>query len=411
MPGTYGDLWNAYLQYFEALYSRIPRLTAPDAREAIKIVLHQARSLVQMKPLAQRYPTVFRELAQRDQESATGVLETIVSILRYERNHPDREFMSQLEAIYESLVNGSFSTRLRRYAALDLIEDKFNEEGKQEDQAEIAFRGLADEVIANPALLTPELVWLNSTDAKNGYLFGRELGRRDRDLLLWRAIRESWTTSAPRHDFFIGGFLAGLFESDKASWERELRLVAANDGTVSDFPVLLWRSGMSEPMAEQYLDLARTGRVDLRTIRMFVYGAVVRAMPKHIVEDFVGLPREYVQRLADRGALVRVARGLYADPDAPMSAQRSLAEVARAVPNGIVCLLSALKFHRLTTQAHPEVWIALGVHAWGTRDRAASVRARLLNLARQRGEDFQITLRNDLFERFHGPASPFLVGR
>ena len=40
----------------------------------------------------------------------------------------------------------------------------------------------------------------------------------------------------------------------------------------------------------------------------------------------LGLPREYVQRLVDRGALVRVARGLYADPDAPMSALRSLAE-------------------------------------------------------------------------------------
>jgi hypothetical protein len=36
----------------------------------------------------------------------------------------------------------------------------------------------------------------------------------------------------------------------------------------------------------------------------------------------------------------------------------------------------------------------------GTRDRPASVRARLLNLARQRGEDFQITLRNYFFERF-----------
>ena len=88
----------------------------------------------------------------------------------------------------------------------------------------------------------------------------------------------------------------------------------------------------------------------------------------------LGLPREYVQRLADRGALVRVARGLYADPDAPMSAQRSLAEVARAVPRGIVCLLSALKFHRLTTQAPPEVWIALGVHAWRPRSTPFPVR-------------------------------------
>jgi predicted nucleotidyltransferase component of viral defense system len=40
------------------------------------------------------------------------------------------------------------------------------------------------------------------------------------------------------------------------------------------------------------------------------------------------------------------------------------------------------------------------VKSKGTRDRAASVRARLLNLARQRGEDFQITLRNYFFERF-----------
>jgi len=77
----------------------------------------------------------------------------------------------------------------------------------------------------------------------------------------------------------------------------------------------------------------------------------------------LGLSREYVQRLADRGTLVRVGRGLYAHPDARSSAQRSLAEVARAVPKGTVCLLSALKFHRLTTQAPPGVWIALGVHA------------------------------------------------
>ena len=34
------------------------------------------------------------------------------------------------------------------------------------------------------------------------------------------------------------------------------------------------------------------------------------------------------------------------------------------------------------------------------RDRAASLCARLLNLARKRGEGFQITLRNYLFERF-----------
>jgi predicted transcriptional regulator of viral defense system len=88
----------------------------------------------------------------------------------------------------------------------------------------------------------------------------------------------------------------------------------------------------------------------------------------------LGLPREYVQRLAKRGALVRVARGLYAVPDAEVSAQRSLAEVARTVPAGIVCLLSALRFHGLTTQAPPEIWLALDTHAWKPRRTPFPVR-------------------------------------
>jgi predicted transcriptional regulator of viral defense system len=88
----------------------------------------------------------------------------------------------------------------------------------------------------------------------------------------------------------------------------------------------------------------------------------------------LGLRRQYVQRLAQRGALVRIARGLYAVPDAQISAHRSLAEVARAVPAGTVCLLSALRFHGLTTQAPAQVWIALEVHAWKPRNTPFPVR-------------------------------------
>lgn len=88
----------------------------------------------------------------------------------------------------------------------------------------------------------------------------------------------------------------------------------------------------------------------------------------------LGLRREYVQRLATRGVLVRIGRGLYALPDGEVSAHRSLAEVARAVPAGVVCLLSALRFHGLTTQAPPEVWLALRNHAWKPRATPFPVR-------------------------------------
>jgi len=73
-----------------------------------------------------------------------------------------------------------------------------------------------------------------------------------------------------------------------------------------------------------------------------------------------GIPGTYLARLARRGLLVRIGRGLYTLPGAPASEHHSLAEAAKRVPRGVVCLLSALRFHDLTTQAPFQVWMAIG---------------------------------------------------
>ena len=72
-----------------------------------------------------------------------------------------------------------------------------------------------------------------------------------------------------------------------------------------------------------------------------------------------GIPRVALTRAVQSGQLERVSRGLYALPGRTVSAHGSLAEVARRVPKGVVCLLSALRFHDLTTQAPFEVWLAI----------------------------------------------------
>jgi len=73
-----------------------------------------------------------------------------------------------------------------------------------------------------------------------------------------------------------------------------------------------------------------------------------------------GIPRVYLQRLEQQGLLVREARGLYVHPDAKITENHSLAEAAKRVSHGVVCLLSALRFHGLTTQNPSEVWLAIG---------------------------------------------------
>lgn len=71
------------------------------------------------------------------------------------------------------------------------------------------------------------------------------------------------------------------------------------------------------------------------------------------------LPTSVLTRLVAAGKLERVARGVYSLPGGALSEHRSLAEVALRVPQGVVCLLSALRVHGIGTQAPFEVWLAI----------------------------------------------------
>ncbi len=73
----------------------------------------------------------------------------------------------------------------------------------------------------------------------------------------------------------------------------------------------------------------------------------------------LGLHPEQVRRLTRLGHLTRLGRGLYAPASADPSEHHTLAEVTKRVPRGIVCLLTALRFHTLGTQHPRQVWLAV----------------------------------------------------
>jgi predicted transcriptional regulator of viral defense system len=76
-----------------------------------------------------------------------------------------------------------------------------------------------------------------------------------------------------------------------------------------------------------------------------------------------GIARESLLRLYRQGLLVRQARGVYALPESPVTEHYSLAIAAKRTPGGVICLLSALRFHGLTTQDPHEVWMAVDFKA------------------------------------------------
>jgi len=79
------------------------------------------------------------------------------------------------------------------------------------------------------------------------------------------------------------------------------------------------------------------------------------------VRDLIehGIHPEYLRRLCEKGLLIKMGRGIYIPADTEISQNIGLAQVAKRVPHGIVCLLSALQFHNLGTQSPFEVWIAV----------------------------------------------------
>ena len=80
-----------------------------------------------------------------------------------------------------------------------------------------------------------------------------------------------------------------------------------------------------------------------------------------------GITGATIARMLNDGEVTRLTRGLYQLPDAPIDANHSLAEAAKRVPKGVICLVSALAFHGLTDQLPRAVWMAIGTKDWAPK--------------------------------------------
>jgi predicted transcriptional regulator of viral defense system len=78
-----------------------------------------------------------------------------------------------------------------------------------------------------------------------------------------------------------------------------------------------------------------------------------------------GIHPQQLSRLVAMGALMQVGRGLYALPTNDLTEFQTYVEACTRFPRGTICLLSALRFHELTTQNPVQVWMAFD-NRWGT---------------------------------------------
>lgn len=99
--------------------------------------------------------------------------------------------------------------------------------------------------------------------------------------------------------------------------------------------------------------------------------------PRDLEEE--SIPRHYAYILYRDGRLNRVGRGLYVHPDNPPTENHTLALVGKRAPEAVVCLLSALRFHELTTQIPSETWVA--VHPKARPPQIPEIRVRVVRFS------------------------------
>lgn len=98
-----------------------------------------------------------------------------------------------------------------------------------------------------------------------------------------------------------------------------------------------------------------------KTTRLTAAGDHARSLGVFRARDMVvaGYSREYLRRLVSQEKVRQLGRGLYVSAGFDGDHNQSLVEAAKRVPRGVVCLMSALQFHGIGTQAPHELWLAL----------------------------------------------------
>lgn len=287
-PNTYEELYDAYAAHVRLLEEAVGYLPAAEAADAAKAILDHVRTLILIVPLAKTILEFLRRAA-----AIPGLrqqcIEVIVATLHYEGKELPEEVKSELDALRVELTESSFSNKLRRHAGMKLVEDHFNTEGEYSDTAGPELIQLAANAVANPDQLAPELIWLVTDEAKNGFEFGQLLGQAD-DFELWPAIFSAWVKAGEeRSDFFIGGYLSACHLKKRDLWEQIVEDLFANAEVRHSALGVVWRSGMSDRIANTLLTLAKQGDIDPKAFRLFVYGGIVSQLPLNVFEGIVDL--------------------------------------------------------------------------------------------------------------------------
>nr|QNO52155.1 hypothetical protein MDNCFBIC_00025 [Methanosarcinales archaeon ANME-1 ERB6] len=288
MPKTYGELFDAYRQVWQLLREQLDNLPEDEQQQAINILLHRSRGLGRIQNLADMIIDTMGELTKRNYVDKKKVLAKVIHILHYDGRELPPQIRQRWEQLEDELTGGDFSSLMKRYVGMRVFEDKFDEEGNQVDQAQLRIEELARQTVENINLLQPELNWLMTTEAQNGYRFGYELGKRDKDFSLLPTLLETQRNAVVNASaYLLDGYFRAIFEKKQEVWEKQLDALTKDKKLNVLVPELTCRSEMTDQALLRIINLAEKGIVGISHFRMFGWGNDILNLSMHVFNKWI----------------------------------------------------------------------------------------------------------------------------
>jgi len=310
-PKTYGELWDAYRQVWQLLSEQLTRLPQDERKEAVDILLGHAGKLGSIPELSDMVVDTVMTIVYKRYGSQKQVIETISRILyyndTYDTNNLPIEIRQRFEQLRDELVGSDFHSVMQRYIGMNLLEDQLEVNRDGVDLVQPHLEKLAQQASEDPTLLQAELSWLVTTEAKNGYKFGYELGKRDNDFCLMPTLLDAQRNAGDNASvYFLGGYFRTIFESDLAEWEEQLDALVEDTTLNVAIPELTHRSGLTDRAGLRLLNLAKGGITGINHFGIFVYGKAIESLSEEVFTTWIEFLRSFMHKSA-----VSIALSLY----------------------------------------------------------------------------------------------------
>ena len=297
-PEKYGEIFDSYRRVWQMLREQLDSMPEDEQEKTVDVLLQHARGIGLIANLFDMVIDTLTELSEKPYVKKEKVVATVIQILHYERKELSQEMRQRWEKLRDELIGSDFSSLLRRYVGMDLLEDHFDEKGNYVDQTQPRIEKLAEQAVEQERLLGTNLAWLVASETQNCYRFGYELGKRDKGFQLLTTLLEAQRRLGKSANIpLLGGYFRALLEGNQKEWERRLDALTADVNLKRLIPELTWRSGLTDRAVSRVLNIMKEG-IDVASItQLQMFGGHVTALSedtfKRVVEFLLDVKEPY----------------------------------------------------------------------------------------------------------------------